>query len=440
MSLNIVKMISKYNFNKSTIDRLKNGYIVIHYTGALGDAKENCIYFAGGDRQASAHLFVGYNGDVYQSVEDQNVAWHCGASTYKHPKCRNANSIGIEMCCKTTGNTKVADANWYFEEATVAATIELTKELMAKYNIPADHVIRHFDVTGKTCPAPYVYNSGKHTWGQFKAAIQTDLSSLSKNQNETNSQKVDKIGWDAFTKAGYSAIIAAAFLGNLNAESGLIANNLQNTFEKTLGMNDADYTSAVDSGKYTKEQFYRDGAGYGLAQWTYWTRKKAMYEFIVEKRKKSIGDVESQFAFLLNELSTNYGSLVTKLKASKTIKEASDLILQYYEVPADMSDKVKELRASYAQSFFDKFAIPSDKAVTEMKTEVPFIALVNIPNLIIRKGPGTNYDSSGKYTAIGAFTIVEVSSGQGSNSGWGLLKAYQSTRNGWISLDHITKK
>lgn len=439
--MNIVKMISKFNFTPGTIARLKDGFIVIHYTGALGTARNSCTYFAGGDRQASAHYFVDYSGEVCQSVEDQNSAWHCGSSTgYKHPKCRNSNSIGIEMCCKTTGNTKLADANWYFEDATVAATIELTKELMAKYNIPADHVIRHFDVTGKTCPAPYVYNTGKHTWDQFKAAIQNTSNSSSKNQNELNSQKADEIGWKAFINAGYSAIVAAGFLGNLNAESGLIANNLQNTFEKILGMNDSEYTAAVDSGKYTKEQFYRDGAGYGLAQWTYWSRKKAMYEFIVERRNKSIGDAESQFAFLLNELSTSYGSLVTKLKAAKTVKEASDLVLQYYEAPADMSDKVKELRASYAQSFYDKFASASDKAVAAAKTEVPFIAIVNVSNLIIRKGPGTNYDSTGKYTGIGAFTIVEVSEGKGSNSGWGLLKAYQAAKNGWISLDHVTKK
>lgn len=54
--------------------------------------------------------------------------------------------------------------DWYFEEATVNAAIELTKYLMQKYGVPASNVIRHHDVTGKICPNPYVYNSTKHTW------------------------------------------------------------------------------------------------------------------------------------------------------------------------------------------------------------------------------------------------------------------------------------
>jgi N-acetylmuramoyl-L-alanine amidase CwlA len=165
-------MISKYNFNLGSTNRIK--YIVIHYCGSEGSAESIAHYFRYGNKGASAHYIVGYDGEIYQSVEDKNVAWHCGAKTYKHPKCRNANSIGIEMCTKTPGSTKVADDKWYFEDATVKATIELTKELMKKYNVPAENVIRHYDVTGKTCPAPYVFNNGKHTWDEFKKALATE--------------------------------------------------------------------------------------------------------------------------------------------------------------------------------------------------------------------------------------------------------------------------
>lgn len=441
--MNIIKMISKFNFNPGTIDRLKDGYIVIHYTGALGSAKQSCQYFAGGDRQASAHFFVDYNGDVYQSVEEKNVAWHCGATSYKHPKCRNANSIGIELCCKTKGNTSIADANWYFEDATVTSAIALTKELMVKYNIPADHVIRHYDVTGKTCPAPYVFNTGRHTWNQFEAAIKSISTSSPKIQNETISQEeTAKIGWNTFISAGYSMIATAALLGNLHAESGLKANNLQNSYEKILGMTDETYTSAIDSGKYSKEQFYNDKAGYGLAQWTFWTRKKAMYEYIVEKLKKSIGDTKAQFDFLIHELSTSYPGLVNKLKSSKTIKEASDLVLVEYERPADQSDSMKILRASYGEKFYKRFVgKPSDETSSNSTTKIicPFLVNVSITDLNIRKGPGTNYGTIGKYTGKGIFTIVEVANGSGSSTGWGLLKAYETKRDGWISLDYVKR-
>lgn len=164
-------MISKYNFTEGDASRIR--YIVIHYTGSLGTAKENCQYFAGGDRKASAHYFVGYEGEIWQSVEDENIAWHCGAKYYRHPDCRNANSIGIELCTRKTDQSSMAaaDPDWYFEDATVEAAVELTKHLMDKYHVPASNVLRHYDVTGKICPAPYVHNSTQHTWQEFKEAV-----------------------------------------------------------------------------------------------------------------------------------------------------------------------------------------------------------------------------------------------------------------------------
>ena len=67
--------------------------------------------------------------------------------------------------------------------------------------------------------------------------------------------------------------------------------------------------------------------------------------------------------------------------------------------------------------------------------EVPFLVKVSISDLNIRKGPGTDYDRTGKFTGIGVFTIVEVKSGKGSTAGWGRLKSGA----GWISLDYAAK-
>ena len=124
--MNINRKISKYNFNKGSVSRIK--YIVIHYVGALGGAEDNCRYYGGGNRNASAHYFVGFNGEIWQSVEDEDIAWHCGASSYKHEECRNSNSIGIELCVrkKNTKNLGATDKDWYFEDATVEAAAELT--------------------------------------------------------------------------------------------------------------------------------------------------------------------------------------------------------------------------------------------------------------------------------------------------------------------------
>ena len=96
---------------------------------------------------------------------------------------------------------------------------------------------------------------------------------------------------------------AAGLMGNLYAESGLKPTNIQNSYEKKLGFTDETYTAAVDSGAYGN--FVNDCAGYGLAQWTYWSRKKALLEF-AKAQGASVGDLETQLEFLLHELNTGY--------------------------------------------------------------------------------------------------------------------------------------
>ena len=167
--MEIHQLLTPYNYGIGQANRIK--YIVIHYVGALGGAEANCKYYASQYIGASAHYFVGFSGEIWQSVEDKNIAWHCGAEKYVHPECRNGNSLGIELCVRNKGSQADNSRDWYFEDATVQAAIALTKDLMAKYNIPADRVIRHHDVTGKICPNPYVYNHTRHTWEAFKVAL-----------------------------------------------------------------------------------------------------------------------------------------------------------------------------------------------------------------------------------------------------------------------------
>ena len=139
-------------------------YLVVHYTGAPGTARNNGAYFASrGDIGASAHYFVDAQ-DIVQSVPDGDRAWHCGAAVYKHPECRNDNSIGVELCCYQD-----AAGRWRFDPATVANAVQLIRTLMAKYGIDADHVVRHYDVTGKICPEPFVRDAA--AWAEFKARL-----------------------------------------------------------------------------------------------------------------------------------------------------------------------------------------------------------------------------------------------------------------------------
>ena len=139
----------------------------------------------------------------------------------------------------------------------------------------------------------------------------------------TNEERI----WNFLSKKGLNAYGIAGLMGNLYAESGLRPNNLQNTYEKSLGMTDDEYTKAVDNGSYGN--FVRDKAGYGLAQWTYWSRKQNLYNF-VKGTGKSIGDLEVQLDFLWKELSEGYKGVLNILKSAKTVLEASNAVLLQY--------------------------------------------------------------------------------------------------------------
>ena len=140
-------------------------YIVMHYTANNGDtARNNCDYYHRvGGLQASAHYFVDEHGAM-QSVRECDTAWHCGARAYWHPECRNANSIGIEMCSR-----KRADGSYYILPETVANAAALAREIMQRYGIDTEHVVRHYDVTGKRCPMPWVDDPAQ--WAAFLAML-----------------------------------------------------------------------------------------------------------------------------------------------------------------------------------------------------------------------------------------------------------------------------
>lgn len=142
----------------------------------------------------------------------------------------------------------------------------------------------------------------------------------------------------------------AGLMGNLRAESGLSSTNLQNTFNTRLKMTDEQYTSAVDSGVY--KNFIKDGAGYGLAQWTYSTRKQNLFN-AAKRKKVSIGDCDTQLEFLAEELK-GYKEVHSVLSRTDSIKEASDIVLVQFEKPKVQSDSVKELRASYGTAIYNR--------------------------------------------------------------------------------------
>ena len=162
-------------------------YIVMHYTANNGDtARNNCDYYHRvGGLQASAHYFVDEHGAM-QSVRECDTAWHCGARAYWHPECRNANSIGIEMCSR-----KRADGSYYILPETVANAAALAREIMQRYGIDTEHVLRHYDVTGKRCPMPWVDDPAQ--WAAFLAMLMPEHPNEEEDENMVKYKTIDDV-------------------------------------------------------------------------------------------------------------------------------------------------------------------------------------------------------------------------------------------------------
>lgn len=158
--------------------------------------------------------------------------------------------------------------------------------------------------------------------------------------------------FEYLTAASGSEFFAAALMGNFYAESGIRSNNLQNVYEKKLGLTDALYTEAVDKGSYTRDQFTYDSAGYGFAQWTWYSRKRGLYDFWKKTMAPSISDPKMQLDYAIKEFKEVYKSIWEK-RGLWSIDELTIEILVKYEAPASKDDPaVQKKRCTYAHNIF----------------------------------------------------------------------------------------
>ena len=185
----------------------------------------------------------------------------------------------------------------------------------------------------------------------------------------TNEEKV----WNYLKAKGLSDYACAGFLGNFYAESGIIFNRveilcLNRLKENGKIYNDETYTAAVDSGKISRAEFLNPlpnkQYGYGLIQLTSPTRKSGLYD-LCKQRGVSIADAEAQLDYLWIELNGNYTHVLSRVKSATSVKEASDIVLKKFEIPANAS-ALSETRAKYSQRYYDEFA---GKTTTTAKKE-----------------------------------------------------------------------
>lgn len=160
-------------------------WIVVHYTGMVvtqGDPDTAERAIARSSREASTHYLVGDRADIVQILPVKYAAYHVGAKDGdKLIPCYNGNSIGVDLCeCKLDCSSSSVSCNdWYFTPQTLANGAHLIAYLAQEFNIPTDHIVRHYDVTHKQCPRPFVgtdinaYTGKTHesAWREFVRTI-----------------------------------------------------------------------------------------------------------------------------------------------------------------------------------------------------------------------------------------------------------------------------
>ena len=317
------------------------------------------------DRQAGLNFWIGKLSDgtvtAVQTMPWDYRPWGCGSGS--KGSC-NDTHIQFEIC--EDGLTDKSYWNAVYREA-----CEMTAYLCKMFNIDPKGTISY---NGLKVPT-IIDHTGSHAlglgsnhgdiqhwskkYGVTMETVRNDVAAIlaadstPSSEPTTPSSDNEKVIWDRLYAVIQNPYGVAGVMGNFKAESNCRANNLQNTYEKSLGMTDEQYTAAVDNGSYTN--FVHDGSGYGLYQATFWSIKESLLNY-AKSKGVSIGDRDMQVDHFLKMMKEDYPAIWKVLTTAKTVREASDAVLLKFERPADQSTAVQEKRAGYGEEFFKKYA------------------------------------------------------------------------------------
>ena len=414
----------KYSPNISSPRNHEIDTISIH-TMAGNLSIETCgNLFANPEYECSAQYGIGSDGRIAQYVAESDRSWCTSSRSNDH------RAITIEVASYESDTYACTD------EA-MESLINLLVDICQRNGIPqllwkADpdligevdqqNMTVHRWFAPKSCPGEYLFSQHEYIANEVNKRLGNPSYQPKSSGQESNADQFVK----HFEMIGLNPNALCGLMGNIFAESGIIPNNLQNSFEDRLGMNDDEYTKAVDDGTY--DNFIHDSAGYGLAQWTYWSRKDALLNFAKE-RGDSIGDLYMQMDYLWKELQQSID--IAKLNASTSVREASDYILHEFERQADQSEEVEIRRAGYGQEFYNKYYGEPDAS----EEFVPYNVRVVATLLNVRSGPGTNFGINSSIMDQGLYGICDEADGPGATR-WGKM----SNGWGWISLDYTERE
>lgn len=211
-------------------------------------------------------------------------------------------------------------------------------------------------------------NSSSYSNSDYASSVASNADNDGQLTGSNNAEKI----WTYLRSLGYTKEGTAAIMGSLYRESGLMPNNLQNSYNATIGLSDQDYTDKVNNGSYSAKRFEDDSAGYGLAQWTFSTRKKDLYNKTVAQGK-SVSDLKSQLDLLDSEINS-YG-MNDSIRNASNIVDANEAFISKFERPAGYENKKSSLytnRLASAREYYNQFkgtgrAGSTDKYVNEYK-------------------------------------------------------------------------
>lgn len=465
------KIIPSPNYNPRSdaaaygVKNNKIDTITIHHMAGNLTVETCGNIFANPSRGGSSNYGIGTDGRIAGYVGEENRAW---TSSSKYNDFR---AITIEVANNTLAPT------WTVSQEALTSLYNLLVDVCKRNGIQrliysdnkndrVNHVngcnvTIHSDFAATACCGPYL----KEIMADICTVVNNLLGANPQPQpqptptptpapapvvpNGTPDPYADysKATWDYFRLLGMTEYGCAGILGNLACESGIRPNNLQNSFEKKLGMTDDQYTAAVDNGTY--KNFVKDGAGYGLAQWTYYTRKQALLNF-AKQCKMSICDINLQLTYLYNELTTKYKGVWDGLLNARSVFEASNVMLLQFEKPADQSTANQQKRADCCQGYYDKFhgssvttTFPISAAVVKMSAEQPvgvsneesskevepYKVKITAQLLNVRKGAGMDCPIHTSIKKNGEAVIIAE------KNGWGELE----DKSGWIDLRYTKR-
>lgn len=326
--------------------------ISIHCTAGQGTAQTilNLSHFVNysATSGASCNYAIGKDGSIGLGVPEADRSWCTSSRTNDH------RAITIEVSSDSTHPYAVTDEAYN-------ALIDLLVDICQRNNIPkllwkADksligqvdqqNMTVHRWFANKACPGDYLYN--RHT------AIANAVNARLGLEDDTSDER--KI-WDYFLDKLGNKYGVAGLMGNLQAESGLCSYRVQGDYSTGYSTS-KEYTAQVDSGAISKSEFINNGpggGGYGLAQWTYPTRKQGLYEMWKEGGYSSIGSLALACDYLWKELQESYSGVLSVLKSATSIREASDKVLHDFENPADQSESVEEAREAMGLNWYNQF-------------------------------------------------------------------------------------